>query len=112
MVSHHSCLKIEYDRIYFHKWSVCSTAFFSNLFSVHHLFLPVFNGIVAIILKNCDFFSPKYPSWTFSADIPEMVRLDSSSPQPLDSYTHLDSDPLCVAFLFASESYLLNFETV
>jgi hypothetical protein len=56
MVSHHSCLKIEYDRIYFHKWSVCSTAFFSNLFSVHHLFLPVFNGIVAIILKNCDFF--------------------------------------------------------
>lgn len=71
-----------------------------------HFLLPVFIGIVAVIFK----IFLKYPGQTFSADNPKAVRLNSSSPRPLDSYILLDSVPLCVAFLPASEGYLLNFE--
>lgn len=75
---------------------------------LHTSFYPCFIGIVAIILKIVRFFFLKCPSRTFLADSPKVVRLDSSSPQLLGSYTHLNAVPLCVAFLPVSEGYLFT----
>lgn len=50
---------------------------FNNLFSAH-LLLPVFIGIVAIVVKNYEIFL-KCPGRTFSADSPEAVRQPSAT---------------------------------